>query len=136
MEKYFEVQAMCGHVGRNKYVTIGFPVIASNGRAAAEKVRLYSRVKHHNKGAILNVRKITFEDYLLLKRRNYHDPYLCCTNIQQQRQIENFEARICSITTFDDRKLKRTEEYRLYKQKLIRIQDITQKQKIQEYYLD
>lgn len=45
MKKYFEVQAMCGHVGKGKYIPISFPVIAINGKEAAEKVRSYPRVK-------------------------------------------------------------------------------------------
>ena len=40
MKKYFEVQAMCGHVGKGKYIPISFPVIAINGKEAAEKARL------------------------------------------------------------------------------------------------
>ena len=67
MKKYFEVQAMCGHVGKGKYIPISFPVIAINGKEAAEKVRSYPRVKHHYKKAILNVWEISFDSYLKLK---------------------------------------------------------------------
>ena len=97
MQKYFEVQAMCGHVGKRKYITISFPVAADNGREAAEITRRFPRVKHNHKNAILSVKEITFESYLQLKQTNAQDPYLMCKNIQQQRQIADLDLRICCM---------------------------------------
>ena len=134
MKKYFEVQAMCGHVGKGKYIPISFPVIAINRKEAAEKVRSYPRVKHHYKKAILNVWEISFDSYLKLKDANNLDAYLHCNNIQQQRQIENFESRVHYMPAFNEKKYKRTKEYMMYRQQITRLHNIDQERKIQEYY--
>ena len=60
----YEVICKCGHVGKQHYIEISFPIIAENGREAAKKARYLPRVKHHHKDAIINVRKIT--DMLVL----------------------------------------------------------------------
>ena len=101
MKKYFEVQAMCGHVGKGKYIPISFPVIAINGKEAAEKVRSYPRVKHHYKKAILNVWEISFDSYLKLKDANNLDAYLHCTtyNNNGKSKILNLVFTICPFLT-------------------------------------
>ena len=134
MKKYFEVQAMCGHVGKGKYIPISFPGIAINGKEAAEKVRSYPRVKHHHKKAILNVCEISFDSYLKLKDANNLDAYLHCNNIQQQRQIDNLGTRIHHMPVSSAKSRRRTKEYMLYKLQLARLRNIAQERKIQEYY--
>lgn len=135
MQKFFEVQAMCGHVGKTKYIPISFPIIAANGKAAAARVRAYARVKHHHKKAILNVWEISFERFMEIRRNNDGDPYLHCENIQQQRQIKNIESRICSIPVFDNIRRRRTKEFLEYKQRINHLRDLDQKHQIMEYYL-
>lgn len=87
MNKY-EVKCKCGHVGRNKYIVISFPVLAENGKDAARKARNFPRVKHHNKEAIISVKKITEEEYEQLQNKNAKDGYLKCKNIQDQRKLD------------------------------------------------
>ncbi|MBQ8932670.1 MAG: hypothetical protein IJ061_00115 [Lachnospiraceae bacterium] len=82
---YYEVSTKCGHVGRGKYVIRTFPVIAEDGRQAAEKARYMPRVKHDHKDAILSVVLIDSERYEELRIINSQDPYLRCKNIQEQR---------------------------------------------------
>ncbi len=101
MRKFFEVQVMCGHVGRNNYIPINFAVAAENGKVAAAKARWFPRVKHHHKNAILGVSEITFGDYVSLKKENDSDQYLHCKNIQQQRQIKELNLRFCPMPKSD-----------------------------------
>ena len=92
--KYFKVEAKCGHVGRGKCILITFATMAENGKEAAAKVRNIPRVKHGHKDAIRSVKKIEFEEFVEIEARNSIDPYLHCKNIQEQRKIPDFEARV------------------------------------------
>ena len=136
MKKYFEVQAMCGHVGRNNYIRISFPIIAENGREAAQRVRNYARVKHHHKNAILQVLEISFDTYLRLKSENEADPYLHCKNIQEQRRIEEINMRIRPLPTSDVCKGKKNRSSSIeYRQKKNRQLIVAQKKRLKEYYM-
>lgn len=84
----YEVKCKCGHVGRKNYIIISFPVIAENGKDAANKARYFPRVKHDHKDAIISVRKITDEEYDELVSINNKDLYLKCTNRQEQNLID------------------------------------------------
>lgn len=87
MYKY-EVKCKCGHVGRSNYIVISFPVVAESGKAAASKARLFPRVKHDHKDAILSVREISDEEFDELLQINRKDSYLHCKNIQEQNLID------------------------------------------------
>lgn len=89
----YEVKCKCGHVGRNNYIIISFPIIAENGREAAYKARYFPRVKHNHKDAIISVRKITDAEFDELVISNNDDEYLHCKNIQEQNSV-NLENRI------------------------------------------
>ena len=52
--KFFRVTCKCGHVGRQFFVRVDFPVNADSGKEAAEIARFIPRVKHDHKDAILN----------------------------------------------------------------------------------
>ena len=54
----FEVQAKCGHVGKNMYTLKTFAVNTSSRAEAAALVRNLPRVKHHHRDAILRVAEI------------------------------------------------------------------------------
>lgn len=82
---YYEVKAKCGHVGRNNYIIKTFAIIAESGKEAAVTCKWTPRVKHHDKKAIVEVKKINYEEYKQLKNKNDNDFYLKCKNIQQQR---------------------------------------------------
>jgi len=87
MKKYFKVTAKCGHVGRNNYIPIDFFVAADSGTEAAAAVRQYPRVKHDHKDAILNVERISFQEFCQGLHDFNKDPYIHCTNVQQQRAL-------------------------------------------------
>lgn len=75
-ENYYLVEVMCGHVGTAAYIPVIFPVLAEDGKAAAKIARFIPRVKHNNKHAILNVKKVSYEEYLLQQDVNNSDAYL------------------------------------------------------------
>lgn len=93
-QKYFEVNAKCGHVGQGKCIYISFAVPAQNKKEAAAKVRNFPRVKHNHKDAIRYVKEICFEAYIVLADENGADPYLNCKNIQEQRKSNAVDGRI------------------------------------------
>ncbi len=94
--QYFQVVAKCGHVGRNKFVSIAYPVVASSGKEAAARVRQYPRVKHHAKDAIVSCEEIDYETFRALKLKNEHDPYLHCKNSHDLKKVENLYERVDS----------------------------------------
>ncbi len=120
---YFAVTAMCGHVGKNNYIAITFPIKADNGREAAEIARWMPRVKHHVKETILDVRKINFDEYEYLIKINQNDDYLKVSSRQEQiRLCVNIEERtVKGYKNLVDRKLDRDDRvsYKLKKQKII-----------------
>lgn len=85
--KHYAVTAQFGHVGRGKYLPKTIPVLAESGEAAAEKVRWMPRAKHHKKYAILNVVRITEEEYLVLREEHRKDPYFKVTSKKEQREL-------------------------------------------------
>ena len=91
---YYEVKTKCGHVGKQNYIIIDFPIKAETASEAAKIARNIPRVKHNYKDAILSVCKLTYEEYKDLVNKNSNDPYLKCKNKQEQKNIENFEDRI------------------------------------------
>ncbi len=85
-KNYYAVTAKCGHVGRGKYVIKTFAVKAEDGKEAAKQGRMIPRVKHDNKHCILDVKKITEEQFILLIEENNKDQYFKCSNVQEQRK--------------------------------------------------
>ena len=83
--KYFLVDMKCGHTGRNKYVIKTFAIKAADGKEAAKIARQKSRTKHHQKDAVLNVRKVSKEEYLDQLDKNKCDPYFSVHSVQEQR---------------------------------------------------
>ena len=84
MKNYFEVVAKCGHVGRRFYYRGVFYIAAEDGKAAAKAVREFPRVKHDHRDAILQVTRVSEEEYLEGWVRYANDPYFRCKNIQEQ----------------------------------------------------
>lgn len=96
MDKYFEVIAKAGHVGRNNYIEIPLFIIAETKKEAAEKARWMPRVKHHDKGAIIDVVEIDWQDYSVGRGKNSEDPYFNAKNIQEQRALcKQLEIKQC-----------------------------------------
>ena len=92
--KFYRVTCKCGHVGRQFFVRIDFPVAAFSGKEAAKIARGIPRVKHDHKDAILNCVEIDHEEFLILQKINMNDPYLQCKNKQEQSKIIGFEKRL------------------------------------------
>ncbi len=83
--KYYEVEAKCGHVGRNKYIIKKFYVCVEDGKEAARKVRLYPRVKHNHKDAIKSVNEIDYDKYIIGLDKTSNDPYFLVHSSTEQR---------------------------------------------------
>lgn len=93
-KKYFKVVTKCGHVGRRFYVPVQFAVIAENGKEAAKIAREFPRVKHQHKDAILQVKEISYEEFLSIKEVNNNDMYLHCHSRQEQNSLCDMASRI------------------------------------------
>lgn len=95
--EHYGVTAQFGHVGRGKFISKTIPVYAENGREAAKKVRWMPRVKHHRKDAIIEVKKISKEEYYRLKEVIKNDPYFKVSSKQEQDKLcINLEKAIVS----------------------------------------
>lgn len=121
--KFFKVTCKCGHVGRNHFVRISFPIIAQNAKDAAGIARYIARVKHDHKDAILDCVEISKEEYAEILEANGNDPYLRCSNPQEQEAIEGFSSRIEDEPSFlkskkkKESKRNRNVSYKIKKQK-------------------
>ncbi len=84
-QKYFEVKAKCGHVGRTSCVWIRFAVVAESRKDAAKKARMFGRVKHNHQDAIGYVKEIDFESFIVLKAENDADPSICIVKASENK---------------------------------------------------
>lgn len=84
---YYLVLCKCGHVGRQYYMPIWFPIIADDGRQAAAIAREIPRVKHDHKDAILCCVKTDYDGFLEQIEINNNDPYLMCRSKHEQDLI-------------------------------------------------
>ncbi len=83
----FAVTAQFGHVGRNWAIVKTVATIADCGKDAAFRVRWMGRVKHDRKDAILDVKKITAEEYAELKAKTELDGYFLSHSKQEQMRL-------------------------------------------------
>ena len=120
--KFYKVTCKCGHVGKKWFIRISFPVNAESGKEAAKIAKGIPRVKHDHKDAILSCVKIDYEEYQILEVINENDPYLKCSNKQEQELIAELSTRLEPEPRFENspRFNKRNNvEYRFKKQKYI-----------------
>ena len=75
----------CGHTGKNNYVVKTFAIKAADGKEAAKIARKKSRTKHNQKYAVINVKKVSEEEYLEQLEKNKCDPYFLVHSVQEQR---------------------------------------------------
>ena len=84
---YYLVDAQFGHVGRNKYIVKTIATLAENAKEAAKKVRWMPRVKHDRKDAIIDVKKASYDEYIIIKNENDNDQYYKVRNVQEQKRL-------------------------------------------------
>ena len=124
--KTFIVTTKCGHVGKNNYIVIDFAVKAETAKEAARKARHIPRVKHDWKDAIIEVKEVTFDNYLAQVQKNVNDGYLNAKSVQEQRiSCENLYSRIeVSETVYNQEELieKRIQRI-IYKQKKLKLSE-------------
>lgn len=122
--KHYAVTAQFGHVGRGKYLPKTIAILAESGEEAAEKVRWMPRVKHHRKDAIIDVRKISEEEYQILNEDNRNDPFFRVSSKQEQEKLcEGIEDLVIEYEKLDlrQRKIERDNKvkFKMKKNKLI-----------------
>lgn len=83
---YFIVKVKCGHVGKQFYIPIDFPIMAYDSKEAANIAKKIPRVKHDHKDVILSIREVTFSIYQEQKEKNNDDPYLKIKSKHDQEQ--------------------------------------------------
>lgn len=94
-QKYFAVTVKFGHVGQHKCIIKTVPIKAESGKEAALRARWMPRAKHHDKHAIINVKEIDLEAYLVLLTEKSLEPYFQCKNIQEQRnECKGIEEKV------------------------------------------
>lgn len=133
-KNFYRVVAKCGHVGRCNYIPIAFAVMAENGKEAVRMTRLFPRVKHDHKDAILECVKISYEEYLELQEVNNNDPYLKCKSKHQQNETCNLADRL--VEDLHNAKLRfKTDREGRIKRNIIRnkIQKVMAEVEIYEY---
>ena len=86
-DKYYIVKAKCGHVGRDKYIPIDFPIKAKSKTEAAAIVRKKARVKKDHKDAVLSVMEVDKTTFDNQQFCNEHDPYLTVRSKHDQNKI-------------------------------------------------
>jgi hypothetical protein len=74
-KRYFLVCCKCGHVGRDNFIRMVFPVRASDVHEAAVLGRLRPGVKHDHPDAVLWVREVEREDFLTARKELKADIY-------------------------------------------------------------
>ena len=84
---YYLVDAQFGHVGRNKYIVKTIATLAEDAKEAAKKVRWMPRVKHDRKDAIIDVKKASYDEYIIIKNENDNDQYFKVRNVQEQKRL-------------------------------------------------
>lgn len=82
--RYFIVDAICGHVGRNNGIVKSFPVAAENAKHAAAVTRKFPRVKHDYKYVIQNVREVRKMN-ILNRRKSTKKIHTFCQNQNTSR---------------------------------------------------
>lgn len=82
--KYYKVTAKCGHVGKGFYYLVDLFIKAENGWDAAKVARKMPRVKHDHKDAVLNVREIDLDTYLMRKKAARKKSIFFCESTQEQ----------------------------------------------------
>ena len=108
MNRYYKVLAKGGHVGLNHYVEMTLFLKAKDGKDAAYKARYTGRVKHDRKDAIISVEEINYSDYREGLDIMYNDPYMQCSNVQEQRLImDQIEERVKR----DEHNVRRSKNY-------------------------
>jgi hypothetical protein len=118
--QFYEVEAKCGHVGKNYYYRGLFYVRARDKKEAAAMARNIPRVKHDNKFAILNTRVIDYAAFMSGQALQRTNPYFRCKNIQDQKLILPYIENEIFPETVPDYKTKHSNDDRKSKQKIMR----------------
>lgn len=94
-QRYFVATMKGGHVRRSHYVVFWHYMKACSFEEAKEICKNLPRAKKDHKDFILEMKEITYEEYLEGRKKELNDPYLRCSNRQEQDLIyDQIESRI------------------------------------------
>lgn len=85
--KYFVATIKGGHVKRSHYIVFWHYLKATSLKEAAEKCKTIPRGKKDHKDMILDLKEVSYEEFLRGREEELKDPYLNCKNKQEQDQI-------------------------------------------------
>ena len=86
MDKYYEVVAKCGHVGRSRYYEGHIFVRANSRSEAAQIVKVMPRVKTNHQDVILENDEIGITEYTDGVSRMNNNPYFKCRSKSEQNE--------------------------------------------------
>lgn len=133
MNKFFEVAAKCGHVGRDKYYEGHFFVKAQNEETASFKVKNRPRVKRDHEDAILWVKEVDELAYIAGCNAMRNNPYFHCGSKWQQKLI--YELIKDGIKPETEAQLRFRERYRkYYKDKHSKDKQASKRKGIRNFY--
>lgn len=107
---FYIVTAKCGHVGKNYYIAIDFPIKAHSKSSAAKIARNIPRVKHDHKDAILDCREVSEEEYNKQVEINNNNPYLKCMSIRDQNMLCDLHDMLIPETRQEQQAVKKEQE--------------------------
>lgn len=86
-ENLWIVTCKGGHVGKNKFYRIFFPIKANTQKDAATKAIWTGRVKHHHPDVILDMpRRVSKEEFEKQVIENGQNPYFKFKNVNEQNR--------------------------------------------------
>ncbi|MBN3489918.1 leucine-rich repeat domain-containing protein [Acholeplasma equirhinis] len=101
---YYLVTVKCGHVGRDKYMPITFPVMAHDRKQASDIARVFPRVKKDHPDVVISAELVTEEQYYKQVEENNKDPYLHIKRKMDQKKIMDLiEHRLVLETNYKRR---------------------------------
>ena len=116
MEKYYEVVAKCGHVGRMYYYEGHFFISSNSRKEAAKVVKGLPRVKKDHDDVILWVEEVTEIQYQEGLENMKSNPYFQCRSKHEQDAI--LELIQDSIFPETDLQLEFREKCNYYKDRI------------------
>lgn len=87
--KYYKVTAKCGHVGKGMFCLKHFYVKSKSKNEARKLVRTKPRVKKGLRNCIVDVHRISHDEYVAGRKEWHEDPYFRCRSPEDLLKAKN-----------------------------------------------
>lgn len=77
--KYYAITLRCGHVGRQKYIPITFPIQGIDLNEAINEAIKIPRVKSHTISDVIDYKEVSYFEYKKIQKENNNNDYLHAT---------------------------------------------------------